>query len=141
MGQLDGFTLAFIRYGVAVVLFVIFLWWKEGREAFRWEGQGKTILIGGGLGMGGSALLVFLGLSMTKPELAVIIIALQPGMAALGHWFLFKKRPPYFTLLCLVLAFFGVVIAVTRGGASLQALSGAGAGLGKRRTNQFSLNQ
>ena len=131
MGQLDGFTLAFIRYGVAVVLFVIFLWWKEGREAFRWEGQGKTILIGGGLGMGGSALLVFLGLSMTKPELAVIIIALQPGMAALGHWFLFKKRPPYFTLLCLVLAFFGVVIAVTRGGASLQALSGAGAGLGQ----------
>jgi drug/metabolite transporter (DMT)-like permease len=129
MGQLDGFTLTFIRYGVAFVLFVIFLWWKEGKEAFRWEDQSRTILIGGGLGMGGSALLVFLGLSMTKPELAVIIIALQPGMAALGHWLLFKRRPSYFTLLCLALAFCGVVIAVTRGGVSLQSLTGVGAGL------------
>ncbi len=129
MGQLDGFTLTFIRYGVAVVLFVIILWWKEGKAAFRWEDQSKAILIGGGLGMGGSALLVFLGLSMTKPELAVIILALQPGMAALGHWVFFKRRPPYFTLLCLALAFCGVVIAVTRGGASFQALTGEGVGL------------
>ncbi len=129
MGQLDGFTLTFIRYGVAVILFVIFLWWKEGKEAFRWEDQSRAILIGGGLGMGGSALLVFLGLSMTKPELAVIILALQPGMAALGHWVLFKRRSSYFTLLCLAIAFCGVVIAVTRGGASLQSLTGEGASL------------
>ncbi len=129
MSQLDGFTLAFIRYGVSVVLFVVYLWWKEGKGAFRWEDQSRTILIGGGLGMGGSALLVFLGLSMTKPELAVIIIALQPGMAALGHWLLVKRRPSYFTLLCLALAFCGVVIAVTRGGTSVQALTGAGVDL------------
>jgi drug/metabolite transporter (DMT)-like permease len=129
MGQVDGFTLTFVRYGVAVVLFVAFLWWKEGKEAFRWENQALPILIGGGIGMGGSALLVFLGLSMTKPELAVIIIALQPGMAALGPWLFFKKRPSYFTLLCIGFAFCGVAIAVTRGGSSLQALTGAGAGL------------
>jgi drug/metabolite transporter (DMT)-like permease len=131
MGQLDGFTLTFIRYGVAVILFVAFLWWKEGKTAFRWEDKTLPILIGGGLGMGGSALLVFLGLSMTKPELAVIIISLQPGMTALGSWLFFKKRPSYFTLLCIGLAFCGVAIAVTRGGASLQSLTGAGAGLGQ----------
>jgi drug/metabolite transporter (DMT)-like permease len=129
MGLLDGFTLTFIRYGVAVLLFVAFLWWKEGKQAFRWEDQTRLILIGGGIGMGGSALLVFLGLSMTKPELAVIILALQPGMTALGTWFFFERRPSYFTLLCIAFAFCGVAIAVTRGGASFQALTGAGAGL------------
>jgi drug/metabolite transporter (DMT)-like permease len=129
MAEVDGFTLTFIRYGVSVILFSAFLWWKEGKQAFRWEHQTLPILIGGGLGMGGSALLVFLGLSMTKPELAVIILALQPGMAALGHWLYTKRRPSYFTLLCIVLAFCGVAIAVTRGGSSLQSLTGAGSGL------------
>jgi drug/metabolite transporter (DMT)-like permease len=126
---LDGFTLTVLRYGFAVVLFIGLLWWKEGRSAFSWENHRSTILIGGGLGMGGSALLVFLGLSMTKPELAVIILALQPGMTALGQWAMNKQRPSSFTLVCLVLAFCGVVIAITRGGASVQALSGAGAPL------------
>jgi drug/metabolite transporter (DMT)-like permease len=127
MGQVDGFTLTVIRYGVALILFVGFLLWKEGAQAFRWEDQTRTILIGGGIGMGGSALLVFLGLSMTKPELAVIILALQPGMTALGAWLLFKRRPSYMTLLCIGIAFCGVAIAVTRGGSSLQSLTGAGA--------------
>jgi drug/metabolite transporter (DMT)-like permease len=138
MSQLDGFTLTFIRYGVAVILFAIFLWWKEGRKAFRWEDQTRTILIGGVVGMAGSALLVFLGLSMTKPELAVIILALQPGMTAVGHWLLFKRRPSYFTLFCLVLAFCGVVIAVTRGGESIQSLMGAGASVGQHAGAIFS---
>jgi drug/metabolite transporter (DMT)-like permease len=129
LAQLDGFTLTVLRYGLAVMLFVGLLWWKEGRSAFSWENHRGTILIGGGLGMGGSALLVFLGLSMTKPELAVIILALQPGMTALGQWAMSKRRPSGFTLLCLVFAFSGVVVAITRGGASLQALSGTGANL------------
>jgi drug/metabolite transporter (DMT)-like permease len=131
MSQMDGFTLTFIRYGASLILFVVFLWWKEGKDAFRWEDQSKLILIGGGFGMGGSALLVFLGLSMTKPELAVIILALQPGVAALGSWIFFKRRSSYVTLLCLALAFCGVLIAVTRGGENFQSLTGVGAGLGQ----------
>ena len=125
MLHLDGFTITVLRYGIAMVFFVAFLWWKEGRQAFRWEDQTRPILIGGCIGMGGSAMLVFLGLSMTKPELAVIIISLQPGMTALAQWLIFKHRPSVFTLGCLGLAFAGVVVAITRGGATLSAITGA----------------
>ena len=126
MPDLDGFTLTLLRYGVASVLFVAFLWWKECLKAFRWEHHTGPILIGGAFGMGCSALLVFLGLSLTKPELAVIIIALQPGMTALGQWVWLKRRPPNFTLWCLAFAFCGVVVAVTRGGATFSGLTGQG---------------
>jgi drug/metabolite transporter (DMT)-like permease len=46
---------------------------------------------------------------------AVIILALQPAMAALAEWIVDRRRPPGFTIACIVIAFVGVALVVTRG--------------------------
>ena len=39
---------------------------REGAAAFRFEGRGHAIAVAGGFGIAGSALLVFVGLAMTR---------------------------------------------------------------------------
>jgi len=58
---------------------------------------------------------VFLGIALSSPEHAAIIVALQPSMTALADWALRGRRPGRFTLGCLALAFVGVLAVVTRG--------------------------
>jgi drug/metabolite transporter (DMT)-like permease len=82
--------------------------------------------VAGGFGIAGSALLVFVGLAMTRPEVAVIILMLQPAMTAIAQWLLRGVRPALFTVACLGLAFFGVVVAVTRGGDALNITADMG---------------
>ena len=119
---MDGYAMTLVRYGIAVAIFCVVLWRTEGTAAFRYEGRGALTWFTGAVGMGASATLVFIGLELTRPEIAVIILALQPAMTALAEWVAHGRRPPRFTLVCLVFAFLGVVIAVTRGGSGLGAL-------------------
>lgn len=124
MRAIDGYSMSVVRYGVAVVLFTLLLVIREGRGALRLEGRGHLVTIAGGFGIAGSALLVFVGLSLTRPEVAVIILMLQPAMTAVAQWLLRGIRPAPFTLACLCCAFSGVVIAVTRGGDALNFTAG-----------------
>lgn len=119
---IDGYAMTLIRYAIAVSIFCAVLWRAEGPAAFRYEGRATLAWFAGAVGMGASAMLVFLGLELTRPEIAVIILALQPAMTAIAEWVVHGRRPPRFTLVCLVFAFLGVVIAVTRGGSGLAAL-------------------
>jgi drug/metabolite transporter (DMT)-like permease len=123
----DGFSMTVVRYGVASVSFVLLLLWREGRDAFTYHGHGRQALLGGAFGLGASALLLFVGLSLTRPEVAVIILALQPAMAALGEWIVEGRPPPKFTLVCIAIAFVGVALVVTRG-AGFAAFGGPGSG-------------
>ncbi|HWS75611.1 MAG TPA: DMT family transporter, partial [Quisquiliibacterium sp.] len=115
MADIDGYTVSLVRYGVAGLGFLLVLLWREGPGSLSMGGRGVLVAASGALGMAGSALLVFVGLALTTPEVAVIIIALQPAMAALAEWLLRGRRPEPFTLACLVVAFLGVVVVVTRG--------------------------
>ena len=124
MHAIDGYSMSVVRYGVAVVLFTFLLVVREGPSALRFEGRGSLLAVAGGFGIAGSALLVFVGLSMTRPEVAVIILMLQPAMTAVAQWVLHDVRPARFTIACLCLAFCGVVIAVTRGGDALDVTAG-----------------
>jgi drug/metabolite transporter (DMT)-like permease len=74
--------------------------------------------VAGGVGIAGSVMLVFAGLTLTRPESAAIIGALQPAIAVLAQWLLERRRPERFTLACIAVAFFGVLLVVTRGGAA-----------------------
>ena len=112
---LDGFSMSVVRYGVAGSAFALLLWWQEGRGAFALDGRARPILLAGTFGLGTSALLLFVGLSLTRPEVAVIILALQPAMAALAEWIVDRRRPPGFTMACIAIAFAGVALVVTRG--------------------------
>ncbi|HRO62045.1 MAG TPA: DMT family transporter [Burkholderiaceae bacterium] len=113
---LDGYSISMVRYGVAAVAFMPLLLWQEGWRAFSLadERLGRVVLAG--LCMGGSAVLMVSGLAWTRPEVAVLILALQPAMTAIADWAIWRRRPPAFTLACLAFAFGGVAIAVTRGG-------------------------
>ena len=116
---LDGFSISVVRYGVAFLCFVPMLIWLEGLRTFVVRGREFRLVWIAGLAMGASALLMITGLARTRPEMAVLILGLQPAMTAIADWAIWKRRPPAFTLVCLGAAFVGVAIAVTRGGDAL----------------------
>ena len=116
--QLDGFSLGLLRYVTAMVGFVALLVWKEGWAAVSPVGHFRVLSVAGGIGIAGSVMLVFAGLTLTRPESAAIIGALQPAIAVLAQWLLERRRPERFTLACIAVAFFGVLLVVTRGGSA-----------------------
>ena len=120
--DIDGFTMTLVRYGVAALGLTAILAWREGLSRLACEGHGARVVAAGMIGMAGSALLVFVGLGFTRSEVAVIIISLQPAMTAIAEWVVRGTRPARFTVACLVLAFVGVAVVVTRGGAGLGEL-------------------
>lgn len=122
MVDIDGYTMTLVRYFVAAAGLATILAWREGWSRFAADGHGLRVIAAGVIGMAGSGLLVFVGLALTRAEVAVIIIALQPAMTAIAEWITRGARPARFTIACLALAFAGVVVVVTRGGAGLGEL-------------------
>ena len=118
--NIDPYSLMAIRYLVAALLLMAFLAWRQGLAAFSLGPHPYRLAFAGVLGMAGSPLLFFVGLAYTQPEHAVIIVALQPTLAALAQWWLQGRRPAAFTLGAIAVAFAGVVLVV--------AAPGAGAG-------------
>ena len=111
----DPYHVTVIRYGVATLLLVPFVLWRDGATALAYHGRAWPASRIGLLGMTGSPLLVFAGLSITRPEHAAILVSLQPSMTAIADWWLRGRRPANFTLACIGCAFAGVVLVVTKG--------------------------
>jgi drug/metabolite transporter (DMT)-like permease len=112
---LDAFALGSVRYLIGVALFVGLLAAVEGRQALRYEGRLGAATLYGLIGITGFNLFSWIGLGHTRPEHASIILALQTPLTALAVWALRGQRPAAFTLGCVVAAFAGVVIVITRG--------------------------
>jgi len=123
MVSIDAIHVTAVRYALAGVVLVAWLALAEGREAFDYRGRFGLMALAGFLGFAVSGFCVFVGLSMTRPEAAAIVTALQPSMAALADWALRGRRPSLFTLACVAAAFGGVLLVVTRGDPAA-ALSG-----------------
>jgi drug/metabolite transporter (DMT)-like permease len=115
----DPYHVSLIRYGVATLLLAPIVAWREGPAALRYYGRAWPVNLIGVIGMCGSPLLVFAGLSLTRPEHAAIIVSLQPSMTAIADWFLRGRRPASFTIACIATAFVGVVLVVTKGDPSV----------------------
>jgi drug/metabolite transporter (DMT)-like permease len=111
----DPFHVTAIRYGIGTLLLMLLLAWREGGSALRYYGKFRPALLFGFIGMCGSPMMVFFGLSLSRPEHAVVIIALQPSMTALADWAARGRRPSNFTLACVAVAFVGVLAVVTKG--------------------------
>jgi drug/metabolite transporter (DMT)-like permease len=116
---IDPFHVSAIRYGVGTLLLAAFVVWREGTAALRYYGRGLSATVLGLVGMTGSPMLVFGGLALTRPEHAAIIVALQPSITAIADWWLHGRRPARFTLGCMMAAFAGVVLVVTKGDPAL----------------------
>ncbi|HVL59297.1 MAG TPA: DMT family transporter, partial [Burkholderiaceae bacterium] len=93
--------------------------WREGLAGVDYQGRFARAGAIGMVGMCGSPALVFGGLMLTRPEVAAVIVATQPAMTALAEWLGRGRRPALFTIVCIVVAFFGVVTVVTRWSVSL----------------------
>lgn len=112
---LDAFFLGSLRYAFGMLIFIAILWAVEGRQALRYGGRFAPAAVFGLIGFCGFNLLVWWGLSFTRPEHAAIIMALQTPMTALAVWLTQGKRPQSFTIACVAVAIAGVLLVVTKG--------------------------
>lgn len=115
MEVIDGVHVTAIRYGLAAVVLALWLRIAEGRAAFDYRGRFPLLALAGTFGFAASGLCVFLGLSVTRPEHAAVLTALQPSLTAIADWWLRGRRPRQATLVCLAIAFVGAVLVITRG--------------------------
>ena len=113
--SLDAFWLSSIRYGVAAPMLVAILYWREGAAALRYRGKFLQAAFYGIVGFSGFSILVLAGLSLSRPEHAAIIMALQTPIAAFVHWAFKGTRPANFTLVCISVAILGVYLVITKG--------------------------
>jgi drug/metabolite transporter (DMT)-like permease len=98
-----------------VVLFILLLVAVEGRQALRFDGRLGPATLFGLIGIAGFNLFVWIGLAITRPEHASIILALQTPLTALIVWFVRGQRPATFTLGCVAFAITGVFLVITKG--------------------------
>ncbi|MGD9601190.1 MAG: DMT family transporter [Gammaproteobacteria bacterium] len=124
----DPFHVTLVRYLLAACVLTPFVLLREGIGVLSFGGKGLLAASMGAMGMSISPLMVFYGISLAGAEHGSVIVALQPSVMALVQWALTGKRPSRFTLICIGVAFLGVVLVVTRGGQGLQGSTGAIAG-------------
>ncbi|MET0508502.1 MAG: DMT family transporter [Burkholderiaceae bacterium] len=110
---IDVFHVNVVRYGIALLLLLVLLVWREGIVALRYDGRGRSAITVGVAGLCCSPLLVYSGLTLARPEIVAVIIATQPAMTALALWITRGQRPAAFTLGAIVVAFTGVVTIIT----------------------------
>ncbi len=120
---IDPFFLIASRYVIATSCLVLVLVWREGAQALRYDGRLWRAGALGMVGMCASPMLVFFGMSISRAEHAVVIVALQPAITALALWVTQGRRPVAMTVGCLALAFVGVVLVVTKGSPTVAASS------------------
>ena len=114
-GAVNPFHLTMVRYSIAVLCLIPLLVALEGWQALSYRGGGWIAFGFGVVGMCLSPLLAFVGMSLSSAEHIVVIGALQPSIAALALWLLQRRRPARFTFVCILAAFAGVVLVVTKG--------------------------
>ncbi|EKT66162.1 MULTISPECIES: AMP-binding protein [Providencia] len=117
----DAVNITLIRYGIASLIFIAILLFKEGVKSIIPDKNFWKLWFFGTLGFAGFSILAFAGLSMTKAEHGAIIMALMPLLTAIMLWVLKDKKPHKITIVSILLAFFGVFLVITKG--SLSSIS------------------
>lgn len=116
---INSFHSAVFRFSLPAIILLIALGVREGWSSV-YTGQDKFRVLGlGVIGMCGAPSLIFGGLMFTRPEIAAIIVATQPLMTVLVQRLLGGPKPSLISLLCVAVAFLGVVTVVTRWQTSL----------------------
>lgn len=114
----DPFYFTIIRYGSVTVILTAILLWKEGKQAFRFEGKGLPLWFFGTMAFTVYNLFIFWGedlLGESGIMSASIMESLMPMISIVIVWMFFKKRPHLFTLVCVLLSFIGAVLVITKG--------------------------
>lgn len=116
--HIDPFYFTIIRYGSVTVILVALLLWKEGKEAFKFEGRGLHLWFFGTMAFTVYNLFIFWGediLGESGIMVASIMESLMPMISIIIVWMIFKDRPHVFTLLCVLVSFIGAILVITKG--------------------------
>jgi len=110
----NAFHSSVFRFTLPAIILMGVLCVREGVGSLT-TGKDTLSIIGlGVIGMCGAPSLIFGGLMYTRPEIAAIIVATQPLMTVLVQRILGGEKPDLVTLLCIALAFLGVVTVITK---------------------------
>ncbi|WP_316569141.1 DMT family transporter [Neobacillus sp. YIM B06451] len=123
---IDPFYFTIFRYGSVTIILVALLLWKEGRQAFQFEGKGLYLWFFGTMAFTVYNLFIFWGedlLGESGVMVASIMESLMPMISIVIVWMIFKERPHLFTLLCVLVSFIGAMLVITKG--DIKAFLGA----------------
>lgn len=116
--HIDPFYFTIIRYGSVAIILMVILLWKEGLEAFRFDGKGIHLWFYGTFAFTIYNLFIFWGEDLLGKQgvmVASIMESLMPMISIIISWIVFRKSPHLFTLACVLLSFFGAVLVITKG--------------------------
>ncbi len=115
----DPFTFTSLRYLIAGVPFIGVFLYKEGFSALRIRGgQAALAWLVGSIGFAGFGFLVFWGQQKAGREgalIASIMMATQPMLGLVVSAVAKRVLPPRYSILFVLLSFFGVILVITRG--------------------------
>lgn len=115
---IDPFYFTIFRYLSVTVILVVMLLWKEGKQAFRFDGKGLSLWFFGTMAFTVYNLLIFWGQDLLgEPGVMIASIneALMPMISIVIVWLLSRNRPHGVTLFFVFTAFVGVSLVVTKG--------------------------
>jgi drug/metabolite transporter (DMT)-like permease len=136
MHHVPALPLTTVRYGLASLVLLALLAAVEGRRALRYDGRFAAALLLGSLGFAGFNLLSYVGLGMTEPQNAALVVATIPfvtlvvlrvrnrGAAARA------TSVPRPVLAAILVGFLGVGAVITKGDPAAVLHSGVGGGEG-----------
>lgn len=116
--HIDPFYFTIIRYGAVTILLVAILFWKEGKNAFRFEGKGLKLWFFGTMAFSIYNLFIFWGedlMGQSGVMVASIMESLMPMISIVIVWMFFNKRPHAFTFICVFVSLIGAVFVITKG--------------------------
>ena len=116
----NAFHSAIFRFAIPATILLFALVIREGWSALNTGRDTWKITVLGVIGMCGAPSLIFGGLMFTRPEIAAIIVATQPLLTVLVQRLMGGDKPGIISMLCIGVAFLGVVTVVTRWQSNLQ---------------------
>jgi drug/metabolite transporter (DMT)-like permease len=119
---IDPFYFTLLRYMAVSLILMLLLIVSEGTKAFSFESRAAWVWFYGTMAFTVYNFLVFLGQKTAGPSgavLASIMMALMPITSVLVMWVYKKTTPSTFALGCIVVAFLGVSLVITKGDISV----------------------
>jgi drug/metabolite transporter (DMT)-like permease len=115
---IDPFYFTLLRYLAVSLILVALLIIAEGTKALRFEGKARRVWFFGTMAFTVYNFLVFFGQKTAGPSgavLASIMMALMPITSVLVMWVYKRTTPSTFTMGCILVAFLGVSLVITKG--------------------------
>ena len=124
----DPFSAAFLRFAIASVFLLFFVWRTHGRIPGINLNQLLPVVLLGLTGVFAYNAFFFKGLQMIEAGRAAVIIATNPVLIALFSAVIFKERLTWTKIIGILFSVTGAVIVITRGDPVLLWRGGLGLG-------------